>query len=102
MSLEYMESAGPVGVAHGMSGNQGDSVLNFAKNYAGTLTEDILTQLTAYHRPLERRPGDCDALYAQYCQEAEALLERPSHKSEDGAPAVEALAALNLRAAKDF
>ncbi len=106
MSMEHMNSDRTIGVAHGMSGgnpgNSADPLLNFRMSYASTLTEDILTQLAAYNRPLENRPGECDALYDQYCHEAEELLERPSHESEDGVPVVEALGALNVRAAKEF
>jgi predicted nucleotide-binding protein (sugar kinase/HSP70/actin superfamily) len=77
-------------------------MLGFRKIFAGTLTEDLLTQLVGYHRPLEKRPGECDALYERYCREAEELLERPDHRAADGMPVVDALAALNRRAAEEF
>jgi predicted nucleotide-binding protein (sugar kinase/HSP70/actin superfamily) len=102
MSLERLPLDQPVGVFHGISGNQGDPMLNFRKTFAATLTEDILTQLVAYHRPLETRPGECDELYDHYCAEAEELLARPTHQTADGTPVVDALAALNRRAAEEF
>jgi len=102
MSLERMQIDQPVGVFHGISGNDGDPMLNFRKTFAATLTEDILTQLVGYHRPLETRPGECDELYESYCHEAERLLARTTHRAADGTPVVKALAALNQRAAEEF
>jgi len=102
MSLERLEVGGPVAVRHGISGGGGDPMLNFRMTYASTLTEDILTQLVGYHRPLEKRPGECDEIYDRYCREAEALLERPTHQAEDGTPVVKAMVALNRRAAREF
>jgi activator of 2-hydroxyglutaryl-CoA dehydratase/predicted nucleotide-binding protein (sugar kinase/HSP70/actin superfamily) len=102
MSLERMELDQPVAVTHGISGNQGDPMLNFRKTFAATLTEDILTQLVGYHRPLEKRPGECDELYQRYCGDAEELLARPTHQAVDGTPVVAALQALNRRAAEEF
>jgi predicted nucleotide-binding protein (sugar kinase/HSP70/actin superfamily) len=102
MSLEHLDFDQPVRVIHGMSGGEGDPILSFRKNFAATLTEDILTQLVAYCRPLETRAGECDDLYERYCSEAEELLARPSHESADGVPVIEALAALNGRAGEEF
>jgi predicted nucleotide-binding protein (sugar kinase/HSP70/actin superfamily) len=102
MSLERLDLAQPVAVHHGISGRQGDPMLGFRKTFASTLTEDILTQLVGYHRPLETRKGECDQLYERYCREAEQLLERPDHEADDGTPVVDALAALNRRAAQEF
>jgi activator of 2-hydroxyglutaryl-CoA dehydratase/predicted nucleotide-binding protein (sugar kinase/HSP70/actin superfamily) len=39
---------------------------------------DILTQLVAYHRPLEREPGEADRLHAGFVEEFEKLTERPA------------------------
>ena len=102
MSLEHLDLDQSVRVIHGMSGGEGDPILSFRKNFAATLTEDILTQLVAYCRPLETRAGECDDLYKRYCGEAEELLARPSHESADGVPVIEALAALNRRAGEEF
>jgi len=102
MSLEHLDFDQPVRVTHGLSGGEGDPILSFRKNFAATLTEDILTQLVAYCRPLETREGECDDLYERYCDEAEELLARPSHESASGVPVIEALAALNRRAGEDF
>jgi activator of 2-hydroxyglutaryl-CoA dehydratase/predicted nucleotide-binding protein (sugar kinase/HSP70/actin superfamily) len=102
MSLERLGLDRTVAVHHGMSGDGGDPMLNFRKSFASTLTEDVLTQLVAYHRPLETRTGECDELYQRHCREAEELLARPTHQAEDSTPVVEALAALNRRAAQEF
>ena len=102
MSLERLDLGQEVAVHHGISGRAGDPMLGFRKNYAAILTEDILVQLAAYHRPLEQTPGECDGLYERYCREAEALLEDPSHRAPNGTPVVDALARLNRRAAVDF
>ncbi|UCE84896.1 MAG: hypothetical protein JSU66_11105 [Deltaproteobacteria bacterium] len=102
MSLERLDLGQEVVVYHGMSGRAADPMLGFRKTYAATLTEDILVQLAAYHRPLEPRHGECDDLYERYCREAESLLEEPSHETADGTPVVDALAALNRRAAAEF
>jgi activator of 2-hydroxyglutaryl-CoA dehydratase/predicted nucleotide-binding protein (sugar kinase/HSP70/actin superfamily) len=102
MSLERLDLGQEVAVHHGMSGRFEDPMLGFRKTYAATLTEDILVQLTAYHRPLEQQPGQCDELYERYCGEAEVLLEDPTHRAPDGTPVVDALAALNRRAAGEF
>ncbi len=102
MSLEHLDLGQPVRVAHGLAGGEGDPILSFRKNFAATLTEDILTQLVAYCRPLETRAGECDDLYKRYCGEAEELLARPSHTSADGTPVIEALAAINHRAGEEF
>jgi activator of 2-hydroxyglutaryl-CoA dehydratase/predicted nucleotide-binding protein (sugar kinase/HSP70/actin superfamily) len=102
MSLQRLELDETVSVVHGMSGNEGDPMLSLRKNFAGTLTEDILTQLVAYYRPLEERPGECDDLYERYCREAEELLARSTHESADGVPVIEALGVLNRRAAEEF
>jgi predicted nucleotide-binding protein (sugar kinase/HSP70/actin superfamily) len=102
MSLERLEFDQPVAVHHSISGGQGDPMLNFRKSFASILTEDILTQLVGYHRPLEHRPGECDELYERYCAEAEELLARPTHDAADGTPVIEAMAGLNRRAAREF
>jgi activator of 2-hydroxyglutaryl-CoA dehydratase/predicted nucleotide-binding protein (sugar kinase/HSP70/actin superfamily) len=102
MSLEHLELEQPVAVRDGISGSDGDPMLSFRKVYGATLTEDILTQLAAYHRPLETRPGQYDELYERYCHEAEELLARPTHQAPDGTPVVEALGELNQRAGEDF
>jgi predicted nucleotide-binding protein (sugar kinase/HSP70/actin superfamily) len=81
MSLQRLQLDQQVSVVHGMSGNGGDPILNFRKVFAGMLTDDILTQLAGYCRPLE---------------------ERRTHRAADGTPVVEALAALNGRAAEEF
>jgi predicted nucleotide-binding protein (sugar kinase/HSP70/actin superfamily) len=91
-----------VGVVHGISGKQGDPMLNFRKTFAATLTDDILTQLAGYYRPLEDRPGECDAICERTCNEAEELLARPTHQAPDGTPVIEALVTLNRRAAEAF
>jgi activator of 2-hydroxyglutaryl-CoA dehydratase/predicted nucleotide-binding protein (sugar kinase/HSP70/actin superfamily) len=102
MSLEHLELGESVRVVHGISGDDSDPMLSFRKSFASVLTEDILTQLAAYHRPLEKRAGECDELYERYCREAEELLGRPSHESAEGVPLIEALAALNRRAGEEF
>ena len=47
------------------------------KGWSGAVAWDILNQLVAYHRPLERTPGVVDRWFQAYCDELEALLERP-------------------------
>jgi len=45
--------------------------------WAGVVTWDLLYQLASYHRPLERGDGEVDGLYHSFCDQLEALLERP-------------------------
>ena len=47
------------------------------KGWSGAVAWDILNQLVAYHRPLELTPGSVDGWFRAYCDELEAILERP-------------------------
>ncbi|MCC6999959.1 MAG: hypothetical protein IT370_35500 [Deltaproteobacteria bacterium] len=49
-----------------------------ARMFAGAVAWDILNQLRAYHRALEPRAGQADALYSGACDRLEELLARPA------------------------
>jgi predicted nucleotide-binding protein (sugar kinase/HSP70/actin superfamily) len=102
ISVERLGLEERVSVRHGVASSGEKPMLGFRKVFGATLAWDILSQLVAYYRPVETRPGEVDRLYERYCDEAEQLLGRPSHAAEDGTPAVEALRRLTLRAAGDF
>lgn len=49
-----------------------------ARTGISSTVSDILTQLAAYHRALERKPGEVDRLHAMFCAEFAQLAERPA------------------------
>ncbi|MBI2566000.1 MAG: hypothetical protein HYV63_03055 [Candidatus Schekmanbacteria bacterium] len=78
-----------------------------AKVWTGLVTWDLINQLAAYHRALDRTGREVDHLYAQFCDELEALVGRPvSPETPLGtlARGADVLAALRLvdRAADAF
>ncbi|MCK6555381.1 acyl-CoA dehydratase activase-related protein [Candidatus Binatia bacterium] len=49
-----------------------------ARTGISSTVSDILTQLAAYHRALERTPGEVDRLHAALCKDFVRLAERPA------------------------
>lgn len=51
--------------------------LFFVRVWAATTAWDLLHAMAAYHRPVERKAGEVDAIYERACDELEALIARP-------------------------
>jgi activator of 2-hydroxyglutaryl-CoA dehydratase/predicted nucleotide-binding protein (sugar kinase/HSP70/actin superfamily) len=75
MSIEHMGLSDKVSVRH--LGSEPDMRAAFMERFwASSLGWDILNQLAAYHRPLERHPGQVDAIHERRCDALEAWTGR--------------------------
>jgi predicted CoA-substrate-specific enzyme activase len=79
ISLERLGTNARVELRH-MGGRSGGRTGFVAPLWAGTVAWDIANQLAAYHRPVERRPGEVDELHAELCDDLERIVERPQKK----------------------
>ena len=76
ISIEHMGLGDKVSVRH--FGSESDLRGAFMERFwAGSVVWDILGQLAAYYRPLERAPGQVDAIHERSCDALESLIERP-------------------------
>jgi activator of 2-hydroxyglutaryl-CoA dehydratase/predicted nucleotide-binding protein (sugar kinase/HSP70/actin superfamily) len=99
--LQQMGLGEQVALRDGVSVGK-EEVLFTQKLFGATLAWDIVNQLAAYHRPLEKNPGEVDGLYDRFCDEMEELLARPSHRGNGNVPVDQALLDLSERAAQSF
>ena len=98
LSVERMGLADQVALRH-MAPEQSFGARIFAKMFLGLVAWDLLNQLTAYYRPLEREEGEVDALSERFMDDLERLLEEPSNQ---GRAAAERLQDLVGRASEAF
>ncbi len=77
LSVERMGLGDRVSMRHYRS--ESSFKLPFAmKTWMGATVWDLLLQLSAYYRPSESEPGQIDRFYERYCDELEAMMERPA------------------------
>lgn len=77
LSLERLGAAGSV-TMRDVQPENGLGASFLARTGISSTVSDILVQLAAYHRALEREPGEVDALHARWCRELETLAEAPA------------------------